>query len=77
MDNPPTTRRLATGRTPFADSPDDAALLRRQLDEAIPGVSSIRPADDTSQGGSVYFLEGKNELADGELAKLEGIAQAR
>jgi serine/threonine protein kinase/WD40 repeat protein len=34
---------LLTGRTPFADSPDDATLLRRQLEEPIPSPSSMRP----------------------------------
>ena len=31
------------GRTPFADAPNEAVLLRRQLDEAIPALSTARP----------------------------------
>ena len=33
---------LLTGRVPFADAPDEATLLKRQLHEPIPPVSAIR-----------------------------------
>ena len=33
---------MLTGRTPFADSPDEATLLRRQLEEPIPAATSLR-----------------------------------
>lgn len=31
------------GRTPFADAPNEAVLLRRQLNETIPALSTARP----------------------------------
>ena len=34
---------LLTGRTPFADAPDEAALLRHQLHDPVPAVSLLRP----------------------------------
>jgi serine/threonine protein kinase len=34
---------LLTGRTPFADAPDEASVLRHQLHDPLPPVSRVRP----------------------------------
>jgi DNA-binding SARP family transcriptional activator len=34
----------ATGRLPFADAPNEAALVRRQLDDPVPAPSSVEPS---------------------------------